>query len=222
MGGLYLSGGGDEKQSWGIDSVFARELGRGEPLLYLPIAMDQGEIPYVECYEWIQGVFAPFGITDITMWRNLRGKTLDDLKKFSAVYIGGGNTYRLMHSILQADFHSALSTFKEGGIIYGGSAGAIVLGSNIATCAHMDENAVELKTINGLGLIHDYSIWCHYTDDHDPLIHQFITANQQSVIALSEETGLQMKDGRMEVLGTSPAYVMDRDMKRRIEPGCII
>jgi dipeptidase E len=186
--------------------------------------MNSADISYDECYKWVHGVFTPFGITDITMWVDLRGKTLKELKKFSAVYIGGGNTFSLMHALLQSGFHAIMTTFKdEGGIVYGGSAGAIVMGSNIETCGHMDENDVHLKSRRGLSYLNDFSIWCHYEDENDLLIHQFIETYRKPVIALSEETGLQIKSGRTEVLGTKPAYVFDMDlMKRRIEPGSAI
>ncbi|KPL58903.1 Type 1 glutamine amidotransferase-like domain-containing protein [Rossellomorea vietnamensis] len=217
MGALYLSGGGDRDQTLAIDKEFAGELSGGKSLLYLPVAMDPGEISYETCYEWIKSVFAPFGVKDIAMWEDLRGKTLQDLMRYSAVYIGGGNTFRLMSNILQSDFHVHLSAFKEkGGTIYGGSAGAIVLGSNIATCTHVDDNDVLLKTRNGLSFLDNFSIWCHYEEGNDPLIHQFIQAFHKPIIALSEETGLRILSGRMEVLGTKPAYVFDRDLIKRV------
>ncbi|MCA1058949.1 Type 1 glutamine amidotransferase-like domain-containing protein [Rossellomorea aquimaris] len=220
MSNLYLSGGGDKEQTYEIDRVFAGELGSGKPLLYVPIAMNTAHISYEDCYKWIYSVMDPFGITDITMWTNLRGKTSKDLMKFGAVYIGGGNTFSLMHDILQSGFSSQLTTFiDEGGLIYGGSAGAIVMGSHLATCEHMDNNDVQLRDRSGLSYLGDYSIWCHYDTDNDDLIHRFIDTYSKPVIALNEETGLQVKNGRMEIMGTEPAYVFDVDkMKKRVEP----
>jgi dipeptidase E len=224
LSSLYLSGGGDKEQTRGIDKVFASELVGGKPLLYLPVAMNPGDISYEECYKWVHGVFLPFGIADITMWVDLKGKTLKDLMGFSAVYIGGGNTFSLMYHILQSGFHTLLTNFiEEGGIVYGGSAGAIVMGSNISTCVHMDDNDVMLKTRKGFSFLNDYSIWCHYVAENDPLIDQFINSNRMPVIALSEESGLHIKSGRIEVLGTQPAFVFDLSLKKRsIEPGCTI
>ncbi len=221
MSVLYLSGGGDKEQTREIDRVFAGELDGGKPLLYLPIAMDPTQISYGDCYQWVHSVFAPFGITDITMWGDLRGKSLKDLKEFSGVYIGGGNTFNLIHSILQRGFHTLLTSFKEeGGLIYGGSAGAIVMGSDISTCEHMDENAVLLKGRRGLSYLDDYSIWCHYDGEQEPLIHRFINTYRKPVIALSEETGLRVENGRIKVLGTQPAFVFDSTMnKEAFEPG---
>lgn len=223
MSALYLSGGGGKEQTKCIDRVFASELDGGKPLLYLPIAMNPDDISYEECYKWIQGVFTPFGVSDITMWVDLRGMTLDDLKGFSGVYIGGGNTFSLMQDFLQSGFHTILTRFiDEGGMIYGGSAGAIVAGSNIATSIHMDDNQVGLKTFNGLRLLEDFAVWCHYEEENDPLISSFIEVHDQPVIALSEETGIVRKNGRMIVLGTKPAFVFDTEIKRAVEPGRMV
>ncbi|NMH70982.1 type 1 glutamine amidotransferase-like domain-containing protein [Bacillus sp. RO3] len=223
MSGLYLSGGGDKEQTKEIDRMFAGELDGGKSLLYLPIAMNSDAISYEECYKWIQDVFDPFGVRDIIMWEDLRGKTLDDLMAFSAVYIGGGNTFRLMYDILQNDFHTKLIRFiDEGGSIYGGSAGAIIAGSNIGTCLHMDENQAGLKTLKGLCLMEDFAIWCHYEEENDDLIRSFIKSYDKPVIALSEETGLYIKSGSIVVLGAKPAIVFDDDSMKPIEPGGII
>ena len=50
----------------------------------------------------------------------------------------------------------------RGGVVYGGSAGAIVLGANISTCAHMDHNDVGITDMHGLDLLDGHAVWCHY------------------------------------------------------------
>ncbi|MEK4670125.1 Type 1 glutamine amidotransferase-like domain-containing protein [Niallia sp. FSL R7-0271] len=115
-----------------------------KPLLYIPIAMD-GAIPFDECYKWINSVFKPLGIQEITMWTDLSNKTLEDLKQFSAIYIGGGNTFSLLNAIQISKLDKVLEEYIENeGVIYGGSAGAIILGANI-TCSHMDANKTNLQ-----------------------------------------------------------------------------
>jgi hypothetical protein len=51
--------------------------------------------------------------------------------------------------------------------VYGGSAGTIVLGSDISTAAHMDVNEIGIADTRGFDLVHGHSIWCHYSDDQD-------------------------------------------------------
>lgn len=156
MGKLILAGGGDAEQTLSIDKEFANLIDKEKPMLYIPIAMDTNSIPYHSCFNWINNVFNPLGIEDITMWTEseLNNKSIEDLKQFSAVYIGGGNTFDLLKDIRETFFTNVLKEyFATGGIIYGGSAGAIIFGKDIRTCSHMDSNDVGLKKFNGLGLV---------------------------------------------------------------------
>ncbi|TMU87587.1 peptidase E [Bacillus sp. BHET2] len=220
MGMLFLSGGGDRDQSIEIDKQFAAEVNKGKPILYVPVAMDQEHISYEACYEWIKDVFSPFGIKDISMWTELSGKTIEDLLEYSAVYIGGGNTFRLMNDLLRSNFYSLVKMYmNEGGIVYGGSAGAIIMGTSILTCTHMDVNLVRLESYCGLSMVYDYSIWCHYEEGNDSMIHTFIENNRRPVIALPEETGVKVKNGMIVVSGKKGAYVFNGQNKKQVNSG---
>ncbi|BCB03601.1 hypothetical protein KH172YL63_17340 [Bacillus sp. KH172YL63] len=184
MGTLFLSGGGDREQTREIDAAFAAEVDRSKPVLYIPVAMDESHISYDSCYEWIKRTLFPLGLREISMWVDLSQRTIEELRGFSAVYIGGGNTYSLLKNFSETGFHTLLDKFlAEGGIVYGGSAGAIIMGASILTCAHMDENAVGLNSFNGLSLMEDYSIWCHYEEKDDPLVRGlWIQREHQSLL----------------------------------------
>ncbi|MEX2460688.1 MAG: Type 1 glutamine amidotransferase-like domain-containing protein [Paenibacillaceae bacterium] len=83
----------------------------------------------------------------------------EDLKEYSSIFIGGGNTYKLLHEIRKARFDEVLNSFiDEGGIVYGGSAGAIILGKNIQTCSHLDINDINIADFEGLNKFNGYSI----------------------------------------------------------------
>ncbi|SEQ37225.1 dipeptidase E [Virgibacillus subterraneus] len=221
MGHLILSGGGDKEQSKEIDQYFIEHINPSKPLLYIPIAMN-GIIPYEECFKWANSVFNPFGI-DIIMWTNVDNKSFDDLKQFSAIYIGGGNTFNLLREFRISQFDSLLKEYIENdGIVYGGSAGAIILGSNIMTCAHMDPNNTDLQSINGLNLISDYSIWCHYEAENESLISGFIKDYKKSVIALRDGTGVAVSDEGIKVIGNSSAISFTNKGKVLTHPGSFI
>ncbi|WP_307892108.1 Type 1 glutamine amidotransferase-like domain-containing protein [Bacillus swezeyi] len=206
MGKLFLSGGGDADQTQALDRRFAEEIDQNKPLLYIPIAMDASR--FDSCFEWINKMLKPLGIENITMWTNVRNKSIQDLDAFSAVYIGGGNTFHLLKSLMDCHVIDILKSYAEkDGIIYGGSAGAIILGKNIMTCSHMDCNNAGLNHFSGLKLTEEYSIWCHYKQEHDTLIKRFMTTFQTPVIALPEETGIAVNGQEMQVIGVRPAYV---------------
>lgn len=52
MGELFLSGGGNAKQTYVIDTHFVRNIRKDKPLLYIPIAMDASR--FDDCLTWIQ------------------------------------------------------------------------------------------------------------------------------------------------------------------------
>ncbi|MFC4560151.1 Type 1 glutamine amidotransferase-like domain-containing protein [Virgibacillus kekensis] len=216
---LFLSGGGNKEESETIDKEFVNRLDIEKPMLYIPIAM-KGGIPYEDCYKWATSVFEPLGISDITMWTGLNGRSQDDLQQFLAIYIGGGNTFNLLHDLRKTNFDKLLMNFiTKGGAVYGGSAGAIILGTDIMTCAHMDPNEPGLVDTQGLGRVGPYSIWCHYEEENDRLIDSFIKEYRQPIIALPEATGVFVSDAFVKVIGKSSAYRFDGKTKKSVRPG---
>lgn len=213
---LFLSGGGDRDQTRIIDQRFAEEIDKAKPLLYIPAAMEASR--FDSCFQWIKGVFAPLGVNDIVMWPDVMNKRFRDLARFSAVYIGGGNTFRLLKRVTDTRFNDILQSYAmRGGVVYGGSAGAVILGKHIMTCSHMDDNNVGLNDFDGLGLAGGYSIWCHYNREDYPLINTFIKEYGTPVISLPEETAILAGGGRIQVIGTKPACVFTEDSKTVVD-----
>lgn len=206
----FLSGGGDAHQTERLDRHFAGSLCPHKPLLYIPIAMNADR--YDEGFDWISRLFHPLGVKNIVMWTDVKGKTVHDLDAFSAVYIGGGNTFRLLKQFIESHFIEVLKRYAEsGGVIYGGSAGAVILGKNIMTCSYMDRNACGLRDFNGLKLLGDYAVWCHYKVEHDPMIKRYRHVLDTPVIALPEETGIAASISDIRVIGTKPARIFNED-----------
>ena len=219
MGTLFLSGGGDRKNTEKFDEEFQRQIGQVKPLLYIPIAMD-GVIPYADCLQWMRDVFNPLGIHEIVMWTDLHRKSVDDLQQFSAVYIGGGNTFHLLNEMRNTGFDKVLKAYIKGdGVVYGGSAGAIILGSNIMTSAHLDENEVGIEDFSGLDVLDGLAVWCHYESGNDEMIRSYIRDFDTPVIALPEESGAYLQDGHIKVTGLMSAYLFIEGDKIELQPG---
>jgi dipeptidase E len=205
---IVISGGGNEKQTEVIDRHFVSLLNPAKPLLYIPVAMESPQVSYNACYEWITGVFSPFGVDHIVMWTELEDKCTADLMCFSAVYIGGGNTFHLLKILNDTHFSMVIRDYLEiGGTVYGGSAGGIILGSHIMTCSINDENKDQSEDYEGLGFLGRYAILCHYEIDQESFIQSFIHEFQLPVIALSEETGLYIRGCDIKVIGNKNAIV---------------
>lgn len=215
---IALAGGGGADDSRLLDEVFSTWIGPRGRLLYLPIAL-RGIRSFESCFAWITGTFAPFAITRITMWTDLTQHHRNELKEFEAVYIGGGNTYSLLAELISSGFDRHLKAYaRQGGIIYGGSAGAVVLGKDIRTVSQMDRNQIGLKEVNGLNLANDYAVYPHYHPQADKFIHEFVQEFQQPVLGISERSGVVVEGDMMYAVGFKPSYQFSHQGKFEV-PG---
>ena len=213
---VALGGGGGARDSRLLDEVFAAWIGPQGRLLYLPCAL-RGIRSFDSCLEWIKDTFASFNITDITMWTDLSEHRASDLDQFDAVYIGGGNTFALLAELRKSGFENHLSEYvRRGKAVYGGSAGAAVLGRDIRTVSYLDCNEVGLVETTGLDLAMGHAIWVHYQPQDDSLIDAHVRQYQQSVIALSERSGIVIEQESLRTVGFEPAFQFDGQGKSEV------
>jgi dipeptidase E len=208
---IVLAGGGGTQDSRLLDELFASWIGPHGRLLYLPIAL-RGRRSFESCLEWITTTFAPFAIHRITMWTDMVGRHASELEEFDAVYIGGGDTYSLLGEIRYSSFDRHLRVYANGGgIVYGGSAGAVILGKDIRTISHMDRNEIALTEVNCLNLAEDHSVYPHYAPQDDRFIEAFVQTYHQPVLAIPERSGVVIESGRMRSVGFEPSYRFDHE-----------
>lgn len=185
-----------------LDEIFAGWLGHRGRLLYLPVASGREADGYAPHRAWVDAVFSPLGVADIQMWTELESHAPQELQAFGGVYIGGGNTFTLLHLLRASGFDSALRRFAlEGGAIYGGSAGAILLGADIASCERDDPNTVGLRDTTALNLTGGYDVWCHYRPEQREQVQAHSNANGRPVYALPERGGLCTEGGVVRSAG---------------------
>ncbi len=218
---LILAGGGGATASGPLDAVLARWIGPGGRMLYVPVAWVSG--PYESCLEWVRSVFEPLGVRHIEMWTDLSGRAGADLDRFAAVYIGGGNTYRLLHHVRETGFGDALRRYAaRGGPVYGGSAGAILLGEDIGTSAHMDPNDVGLRDTTALGLARGHAVWCHYEEGDAPLVTAYAQRHAHPVVALPETAGAVIEGDQMTAVGSAPVALFQGASVTVLPPGWLV
>ncbi len=210
---LFLSGGGS--QAFELDKIFIKELDKSKPLLYIPIAMDENKHPPSECLEWIKDYFSKFNFNKIVMKTNLN--EVENLDRYSGVYIGGGNTPYLLKELKETGFFKKLQeAIKEGLPVAGGSAGAIIHAKTIIPALSCDENKVGLKDFSALNNLNDFEMWCHYEENMDKEINEYIKKYSfENVIALPEDCGIYVNGDKMQILGNSSAWFFDREGNKR-------
>ncbi len=210
---LFLAGGGNERDSLKIDTQFVKSL-KYKRIVYIPLALEPSVNGYESCFDWISSTLSERltgEFVDISMWIDLKNKKEMDLDGFDAVYVGGGNTYNLLERIKETGFDQILINFyKNGGIIYGGSAGAIICGHDIATVE--EENEINYTDNKALNLVNNCSIICHYTKAQEDKVLKYVKENKRRVIAIPEKSGLIVEDGKsVSVVGYEPIYLFKID-----------
>ncbi len=139
-----------------------------------------------------------------------------------AIFIGGGNTFRLLKALYDHDLlHPIHARVRKGMPYIGSSAGANVAGPTIRTTNDMP--IVEPPSLKALGLV-NFQINPHYLDPDPNSTHmgetreerlrQYLEENEIPVVALREGCMLWVEDGCVELRGISRA----RLFKRGVEP----
>ena len=122
--------GGNAEDSRLLDAQFVMTLHPAKPVVYVPNATRSR--PYQSCLAWFRSVMAVHGVVAIEMWDDLKPRHA--ASDIAGVYIGGGDTAKLLLEIRESGFDMYLHEVVSNGIpIYGGSAGAIILGKDIRT-----------------------------------------------------------------------------------------
>ena len=217
-----MTGGGDSEHFRQLDQHFISLLSKEASLLFIPLAGEPED--YNDGLERIQQTFSTIEFENIEMCLDLDTLTWDYLAEFDAIYIDGGNTFKLMDAIRRSHFYELTRQFLHfGGVINGDSAGAIIMGSHLET-AHFgdmgDENESGLKCYQGLNFLGDIAIHCHYQPGpEEEEIARFVDDYGFPVLALREETGVYIGDGMLHVIGETPATYFSPLNTHVVEPG---
>lgn len=227
---LILCGGGSGEQNELANQKLNEIIDHNKPILYVPLAMDESDHPYDSCYEWIKNELVNVNIPDIEMVKSFEQLASKRLFDYSAIYIGGGNTYKLLFGLKQSgSFDSIKEYINNNGIIIGTSAGAVIFGYDISIVSSMDLNIVGITDSKGFDAISGISIFPHYTNKKSKLTEEqnesrlknftnsIIDFSQTvgEVIAIPEEDFIYVNDNEVEVLGTRPYYIFKNGLKEQ-------
>ena len=222
---LLLCGGGSGEQTILANKKLNEIIDHNKPILYVPLAMDEEEMPYDGCLEWVKKELFNVDIPSIEMVRSFEELASKNYYDYGAIFIGGGNTFKLLKGLKDSgSFNKIKDYINNNGTIIGGSAGAIIFGKDIEPIHVMDPNDVNLTDSTGFDVLNGISIFCHYTNEYTPEAHEefkeFLinyTTNRELVIALPEEDTIYVNDDNVEIIGTRPYYIFENGIENRKE-----
>ena len=183
--------------------------------------------------------FVPFAIQDRAAYTAKVSERLakmgltviDDVASAEAIFVGGGNTFRLLEALYETGLLETIRKRVEGGVPYmGSSAGSNIAGPTIKTTNDMP--IIQPRSFNALNLV-PYQINPHYLDPdtgsthmgetREQRIREFHEENDTPVVGIREGTMLRVENGVTTVKGTRNARVFRRGKDpEEVTPGQVI
>ncbi|HKO45038.1 MAG TPA: dipeptidase PepE [Pyrinomonadaceae bacterium] len=193
-------------------------------------------------------LFVPFAIHDHDGYASkvrdrlgLMGYDVDSIHQASdkqkavsdaeSIFIGGGNTFRLLKSLYDFDVLELIRKRADEGMLYmGSSAGSNVAGPTIRTTNDMP--IVEPPSFHALGLV-SFQINPHYLDPdpnsrhmgetREERILQFLEENDTPVVGLREGAMLRIENGTTTLKGSTGARIFRRGHEPvEVEPVAVL
>ncbi len=219
---LFICGGGSGERILEATKQFGSLLDKSKPLLYVPLAMESFRYP--SCLEWITKEMSSINITNIEMVTSGAELARKKLNDYCAIFIGGGNTYKLLNDMkCSGAFEKVKDYIINGGIIFGGSAGAIILGFDIDTCKYEDDNeSIGLKDTSGFNILNDISLLCHLNkkEEQTRINEEYLStySKNRKVFYLPERDTIFINNDEIILIGDEEFAVFKEGIKTIIDP----
>jgi len=194
--------------------------------------MDENIHPYHDCFDWIKDEISIIDIPNIEMVKTFYELYEKDFNKYSMIYIGGGNTFKLLKGIKESNsYEKFIEYINNDGIVYGSSAGSVIFGKNVNSIEIMDDNSVDLIDTKGFDILNGKSLFVHYTnyrskfneEENRTLTEKYTnflvdyTTNNETVIAYPEENTIFIDGNDFKMIGDSTYYIFENGNKDKID-----
>lgn len=194
-GFLYLGGGGsadDEANLW--NEAFKP----GQRIVIWPFAQPRDR--WYVILEWFTSAMAARG--DLSSTSLFGSTSLVDaipgggLEAADIVVVPGGNTFELLGILRSQGLLDELKRFAEkGGKVYGGSAGALLVGADIGLAdverGGLDKNTIGLQDTRSLGMMGDIAVYPHWESQTTNVGYEaWATEKGLRVLGIPEQSGV--------------------------------
>jgi dipeptidase E len=156
--------------------------------------------------------------------------SINDLDRADAIFVGGGNTFRLLATLYERNLIEPIRDRVRAGLPYlGSSAGTVIAAPTMKTTNDMP--IVEPASFASLGLV-DFQINPHYLDPdpqsthrgetREERIREFLEENATTVVGLREGSILRVDNATTTLLGEKTARIFRRGEEPvEVQPGVL-
>lgn len=222
---LMLIGGGDtRKETYNtkvIDEEIVKMTGKDKPnFLFIGLANSYAD-SYYDC---MKNIYKDLGCTTVYLKKNNIVHNPDivikKIKEADIIYIGGGDTIKLLDNIKEYKIDVLLKeAYNEGTVLAGMSAGAILLSNNGFSDSKIIRNESDKHVfVDGLSFI-NISFCPHYNELKKKELNEELNKNNKEVFCLENCTALKIIDDDIEVIKSnkdSKVYLVTKDIEKEI------
>lgn len=215
-GTIYLGGGGskDEEANLWIEAFRPGSRIAVWPFAHRELADRQS------AGRWITGALERSAPSHIDIWTSPEGRAHGDLGRTDIIAVPGGNTFDLLDTLQSSGLLLALRAFLDrGGLVYGGSAGAILMGNDIGIALEADPNDVGLQDTTGMGLLGEMDVLPHYTEGLLDFARAHHAKSGRNVLCLPEPSGVVVNGATIRNVGPEPVHVITSTAATTYEMG---
>lgn len=209
---LVLYGGGAGEDNYDLDAAAVRLAQKNYPqMTYIPSASFGGEVDFKDfvrnftSFEMTKFIYFPI---DLPVDRTLA----DEAFKSDIIHLGGGNTYYFLYYLRKRKMMMRLREFvKEGGVLTGLSAGAILMSPSIKTASFpsfdRDENEEDMTNLKALDLI-KFDFFPHYRNSsrYDRELIRYSKKSKIPLFACSDGAGLILEGDCFQSIGRTVLF----------------
>lgn len=209
---LVFYSGGDEKANEALDNSFLDVLNKKNPIItFIPSSSylsEQEFKTFVNHYARYKiNRFIHFPI-DVPFDKIL----FQEVMRGDVIHLAGGNTFYFLNSIRKAKLIPELRKFvKNGGILTGLSAGAILMTENIEMAGYpdfdRDENLVNITNLNSLNLV-DFHFFPHFKNSprYDVVFKRYSREKEKVIYACPDGAGIIINGPELRFVGKCYAF----------------
>jgi len=208
---LYSGGFGRDNQALAMEVANLLRKKRSPTITFVPTCSEDAEPDFRDCQRQLAGI----GIKNfqcIPVDQPLTKTEEETLFSSDGIFLGGGNTFYLLHSLKERRLLNKFRAFvKRGGVLIGLSAGSIVLTPNVMTAQvpsfEADDNDIGLINLKALDLV-PFEFSPHYRQsrkvDQELLVHS--QRVKRPIYACADGEGIVVRNGNIHFVGSVTVF----------------